>query len=82
MRFLATLRYALDDPVLLKLHRVTVPVLVVRGEHDRVAPQAWVRRVAAGLPQGRWTQVPGAGHVLNHGAPDELARLTRDLLDW
>ncbi|WP_127820024.1 alpha/beta fold hydrolase [Microbacterium sp. CPCC 204701] len=42
--------------------RVDVPALVLRGEHDIVAPQAWCRRVAEGLPRGRLEEVEGHGH--------------------
>lgn len=44
------------------LPRVPVPALVLRGEHDRVVPAVWARRVAALLPRGRFEQIDGHGH--------------------
>jgi pimeloyl-ACP methyl ester carboxylesterase len=44
------------------LHRVGAPTLVLRGEHDRVAPRAWCERITAALPDGRFVEVPDHGH--------------------
>lgn len=40
------------------------PVLVVSAEHDRIAPPALGRALAAGIPGARYVEVPGAGHGL------------------
>ncbi|MEU0257233.1 alpha/beta hydrolase [Streptomyces sp. NPDC006184] len=79
-RALHTCRYALRDPVEHKLHRLRTPVAVARGARDPVVPEAWAREVTALLPHGRLVTVPGAGHALNFSAPQELARITLDLL--
>jgi pimeloyl-ACP methyl ester carboxylesterase len=52
-----------------------VPVRVVRGAHDYLAPQRWAERVArlAGAPPP--TVVPGWGHAVHYGDPDAVARL-------
>jgi len=75
-----TYRYGLHDPVERKLHHLRTPVVVARGTRDPIVPRAWAEEVAALLPDGRSASVPGAGHALNHGAPRELARITRTLL--
>ena len=53
------------------LARVEVPALVLRGEDDLVAPQAWCRRVAATIPDGRLAEVAGHGHetMIRDAAP-------------
>lgn len=79
-RLLATGRALLDDPVEEKLPGLHTPTVVVRGEHDPIAPRAWTHHVAARLPDGRAAEVPGAGHALNHGAPRALAHIVRALL--
>ncbi|WP_194410619.1 alpha/beta fold hydrolase [Microbacterium cremeum] len=58
--------------------RTDVPALVLRGEDDVVAPQAWCRQVAAALPQGRFEEVEGHGHetMIRDAAP--AARLIRE----
>jgi len=77
LRTLATLRYAVADPVVEKLPRVAAPTLVVRGSRDPIAPQAWVEEVASNLPHGRLAVIRGAAHVANYTAPIELAAAVR-----
>jgi pimeloyl-ACP methyl ester carboxylesterase len=52
--------------------RVTVPALVVVGEHDRVTPPAAAIELASALPQGRLAVLEGAGHIPMLERPDEL----------
>ncbi|MPZ86952.1 MAG: alpha/beta fold hydrolase [Nitriliruptorales bacterium] len=42
---------------------VTVPALVLVGEHDRLTPPASARRLAASLPDACLVEIPGAGHM-------------------
>jgi pimeloyl-ACP methyl ester carboxylesterase len=58
-----------------RLHRVTVPVLVVRGVQDTLVPAAHARTYAEELPNARLVEVEDAAHLLPLDAPDELARL-------
>ncbi|HEX5166078.1 MAG TPA: alpha/beta hydrolase, partial [Thermomicrobiales bacterium] len=70
-----TARAMLADRIEDKLPRLAMPVLVVRGEHDPIAPQAWIERLANFAPAGEWTVVPGAAHAVNYTAPEALATL-------
>jgi 2-hydroxy-6-oxonona-2,4-dienedioate hydrolase len=79
-RSLRTLRYALDDRIEQKLPHLQLPTLVVRGEHDPVAPQRWAEEVCHLLPQGQLAVIPGAPHALNYDTPEALARLTERFL--
>ena len=45
------------------LPRVTVPALVVVGEHDRVTPPGSAVGLAGALPDGRLVVLEGAGHM-------------------
>ena len=45
-----------------RLHRLTLPVLVVWGEQDRIAPLGYGRGYAQAFPNGRFVTVPDAGH--------------------
>lgn len=75
IRYLLTLRNGLKDRIEEKLPRVRVPMLVVRGEHDRIVPMRWAKEVAELLPAGRLIVVPGSAHPVNYQAPGKLARL-------
>jgi pimeloyl-ACP methyl ester carboxylesterase len=52
----ALLHHDIEEP----LCRLTVPVLVLRGEDDRLSTPEWTRRLAAGTPEGRHFALPGA----------------------
>jgi pimeloyl-ACP methyl ester carboxylesterase len=51
--------------------RVDVPVLVLRGTRDRVAPRRWCREVVAALPDARLREIPDRGHetMIRDAAP-------------
>ncbi|QGQ19808.1 alpha/beta fold hydrolase [Cellulomonas sp. JZ18] len=61
-----------------RVQQVPLPVLVVRGENDRIAPLPWVQQVAAAAPDGRWAQVPGGGHAVFANHAREVAALVRE----
>ena len=79
-RSLRTLMYALRDRMEDRLPRIRVPALVVLGARDPIVPRRWAAEVARLLPQGRLVEVPGVAHSMNYGAPEELARLTREFV--
>jgi len=79
-RLAGTFRHLLADPVERKLPHLRAPTAVVRGGRDPIAPRPWVREVAALLPDGRFAEVPGAGHALNYSAPAELGGIVLALL--
>jgi pimeloyl-ACP methyl ester carboxylesterase len=60
--------------------RLTMPVLLMTGEHDRLAPPSEIRGVAgriwdaASRPDVRFEIIPGAGHVCNVEAPQVYNR--------
>ena len=57
------------------LAAVTVPVLVVQGDEDRVVPEAHGRWLAARLPRAEFRLRPGDGHV-------SVLAAVPDALDW
>ena len=69
--------------------RLTMPVLMMTGEHDRLAPPAEIRGVAGRIwdaaprPVVRFEVIPDAGHVCNVEAPEaysqHLLGFVRDL---
>ena len=62
--------------------RIRGPVMLVWGEADRVVPFGYARRYADALGGGaRIERVPGAGHLAELDAPDEVARRILAFLD-
>jgi pimeloyl-ACP methyl ester carboxylesterase len=51
-----------------QLALVPQPVLVIRGSRDLVAPQPWCEKLAATAPDGRFLDIPGKPHIVQHGA--------------
>jgi pimeloyl-ACP methyl ester carboxylesterase len=51
-----------------KLALVPQPVLVIRGSRDPVAPRLWCEKLAATAPDGRFLEVQGKPHMVQHGA--------------
>lgn len=63
-----------------KLPRIAAPVLIVRGERDRLVSEAWTGELAGGLRDGRLRVIPAGSHALHYGVPDELMRLLKPFL--
>lgn len=64
----AMLRYRTEEV----LPRIAQPVLLVRGEHDAVAPPRWLTEAARLLETSRTLTIPGGGHAVNHSMADVL----------
>ncbi|MBR7838955.1 alpha/beta hydrolase [Actinospica durhamensis] len=54
--------FVFDPKLRARLHRVSLPVLVVWGEQDGVAPLGYGRGFARAFPHGRFAPIPEAGH--------------------
>jgi pimeloyl-ACP methyl ester carboxylesterase len=63
-----------------ELARLTMPVLIVAGSEDHVVDPKRVDRVAARLKDARTLIVPGAGHVPNEEAAEEVNRALVEFL--
>lgn len=61
------------------LPAIQCPVLVVRGEHDRVSPQDWAERLVAELPHAELAVVAGGGHAVHFSHARQVARLVEEL---
>lgn len=64
-----------DIKVARRLHRITsIPVLILWGEKDKVAPPAYATRYTELIPATVRTQtIPGAGHLATFDAPEACA---------
>ncbi|WP_374413999.1 alpha/beta fold hydrolase [Hydrogenophaga sp.] len=80
----ATYRRALDCIVTFDrqaaLAHIGVPTLLVGGEFDRVASPAVMKQMAQQIPNARYTEMAGIGHLMNLEAPDEFDRILLDFL--
>ena len=58
---------------------LSVPTLVIHGEHDLV-PEESSRRIAGAIPGARFERIENSGHFSYLDAPEALERVVRDFL--
>jgi pimeloyl-ACP methyl ester carboxylesterase len=62
-----------------RLKQLAVPATVVHGELDELMPVGNGMRIARLIPDARYVELRGVGHLVPHEAPEELAILIEDL---
>lgn len=62
------------------LTQIQVPTLLVAGEHDRNAPPAVMKKMAAAIPRGTYLEMRGVGHLQNLEAPEDFDGLLLNFL--
>lgn len=60
-------------PVWEQLAKISVPAMIMRGEHSPVMPRDSMDKVVAALPNGRGVEISGAHHHIPLDKPAELA---------
>lgn len=70
----------LGYPIEQRLPLVSVPVLVLRGARDPIAPRAWSVKLARMARDGRFVEVPSAAHVVQHTKPTLVAGILADFV--
>jgi pimeloyl-ACP methyl ester carboxylesterase len=73
LRAAGTLRCAVAEPIEQVLPRAGVPVLVIRGDQDRLSSLAWAGRLAGLAPDGQLARLPGLRHDAFYQAPGAVA---------
>lgn len=80
----ATYRRALECLVTFdrrgNLGNISVPTLLVAGEHDRNAPPAVMKKMAEGIAHSTYIEMKGIGHLQNLEAPDDFDGLVLNFL--
>jgi pimeloyl-ACP methyl ester carboxylesterase len=74
----ATARYGwspfLHDPKLKsRLSRISIPTLLLWGQHDRIVSEEYGRAYCAAIPDARFERMEQAGHFPHIEQPDEFA---------
>jgi pimeloyl-ACP methyl ester carboxylesterase len=80
----ATYRRALECLVTFdrrsNLANISVPTLLVAGEHDRNAPPAVMKKMAQGIADSTFIEMKGIGHLQNLEAPDDFDGMVLNFL--
>lgn len=61
---------SLQPPAIGRLHALTMPILVIVGEHDLPDFQRIAATISERAPDVRTLVAPGAGHMANMEAPE------------
>ena len=77
-RMLRSFRHAVGHAVEDVVGDIRCPVLLVRGEGDRVAPEGWLRELQRRRPSSRVAVVSGGAHTIVYSHPVDLAGLILD----
>ncbi|MFJ3233727.1 alpha/beta fold hydrolase [Streptomyces sp. NPDC086787] len=64
-----------------RLHRVTVPVLVLAGEQDGIAPLDYQRALADAFPHATFQAIPEAGHFPHIEQPEAVFAAIGDFVE-
>jgi pimeloyl-ACP methyl ester carboxylesterase len=62
------------------LAKIAKPTLVVVGEHDAISPAEEMRGVAEAIPDARFVQVAGAGHMAPVERPEAVNAALREFV--
>lgn len=54
------------------LSDITIPTLVISGEHDVISPPEEMKGFAAQIPGAQFVEIPGAGHMVPLEAPEAM----------
>jgi pimeloyl-ACP methyl ester carboxylesterase len=60
-----------------RLEEITVPVLVITGDDDRLVPPDQSQRLARALPDARFVILPNCGHVPQEECPEAFMQAVR-----
>lgn len=63
-----------------RLGEIGCPVLVVVGAEDAISTPEEMRSIAAGIPDSRLVEIPGAGHMSPMEQPEAVNRAVREFL--
>ena len=62
------------------LGAITVPTLILVGEHDAITPPVMAQVLAAKIPGSKLVTIPGAGHLSNLENPDAFSAAVGEFL--
>jgi pimeloyl-ACP methyl ester carboxylesterase len=79
-RYREEMRHMLHDAIEVRLARLDVPVLVVRGGLDFIVPDRWAREVTQRLRRGRQLTLPLRGHAVHYSAPAATAHAVAEFV--
>lgn len=78
--YLQQARFMVRYPLEQRVHRLSMPILVIRGGNDPIATTDWCRRLVQQRSDARLVAVPRHRHVVQFAAPRAVASAIRPFL--
>lgn len=69
-RYIGTVRRMMEDDPIAHAAEVQVPVLALRGGHDRIVSERMARELADALPQGQYQPLDSTAHAAEFNTPE------------
>ncbi len=63
-----------------RIHRITMPTLLVWGDHDKIVPPIYGQHFQDHIPNSQLTTITNCGHIPEIEQPEKLRELTLDFL--
>jgi pimeloyl-ACP methyl ester carboxylesterase len=63
-----------------RLGAIRAPTVVVHGEEDSFIPVENGRKIAELIPDAKYVELPGVGHLVPHEAPERISELLMDVV--
>lgn len=80
VRYVRTSRNMIAHHIEETLQGCTMPVLLVRGERDKIVPRDWVETLAAVIPNSQTFEMPDQPHIVQFQHPERLGEVCRDFI--
>lgn len=80
-RFIVTSKFMIDDHIEEVIMRSTLPILMVGGAKDKIAPVIWVKFLTDITPRATCSIIQNAPHLLQYDKPEVLMNMTREFID-
>jgi len=62
------------DDILSFANEISVPTLVISGDRDNIAPEKEAIELSLKIPNGKFVEIAGVGHILHHETPAEVSK--------
>jgi pimeloyl-ACP methyl ester carboxylesterase len=79
--YLSGVRAMLRYDIAARVPSLTVPLLVIRGDHDFIAREMWCDALVGSATRGETRSVAGHRHVVAHSGPETTAALIAGFAD-
>lgn len=75
LRIIPELISMIEDPIRQKLEKLSVPCMLIRGEHDAIFPQYWFEEAILLSGSQHSVIIAGGAHAVQYSVPEKLVEI-------